>query len=181
MTIICALHEPGVGTWIGSDTASIRSGIRCTDRGPKWTVVGSRAMGAAGSHLIASVIEAHADELLTGDQTPFDLARRLRKLLMSDYEYSAKGDPGEAPVLQAWVIYATETGVWHFTTDGGVYVVGAGRLCADGSGERVAYGADHAMRKFCGETRICCALRAAIALDDGCSGEPWMLLLPASA
>lgn len=28
MTIICALHEPGVGTWIGSDTMAIRDGLR---------------------------------------------------------------------------------------------------------------------------------------------------------
>jgi len=180
MTIICALHEPGIGTWIGSDTACSKDGLRRLDRGPKWTIVGSRAMGSAGSHLLANIIDEHSGELLNFDGTPFQLARKFRKLL-TDYEFAPKEEGGEAPIYRSYVIYATADGVWHFTVDGGVYAIGGCKFCADGSGEDFAYGAAHfsLANHGSGKGTIIAALQAAIDLSDGCGGDPWLHLLPA--
>ena len=180
MTIICAVHEPGVGTWIGSDTAAFRDGTRRLDCGQKWTIRGTRAMGSSGSHVISNIIEDQADSLLAvSDETPFQLAQRLRKMLI-DFGFSIKPYEGENGQLRAWVVFATESGVWHFTTDGGVYGIGAGHFCADGSGERYAHGAAHAC---CGSApgMVNAALSAAIALCDGCGGIPFIHLQKGAA
>ena len=180
MTIICALNEPGVGTWIGSDTMATRDSLCRFDRGSKWTIGVGAAMASAGTHITTNVIQAHSEELLSGDVPPFELAQRLRKLQI-DYGFTTRPDEGKVPWLQAWIIYATPLGVWHLTTDGGAYSIGAGHLCADGSGEQFAYGAAHATQSSGAEAQVSAALAAAIALDDGCGGEQWAHLLKASA
>jgi hypothetical protein len=65
MTIICAIHEPGVGTWIGSDTMGERDGRR-VNNGSKWTILGSRAIAAAGLALTNNIITYNAEVLLSG-------------------------------------------------------------------------------------------------------------------
>ena len=177
MTIICAIHEKGVGTWIGSDTTAFRDGIRRHDCGPKWVICGTRAIASSGSHVIHNLLEAHADRLLAvSDITPFEIAQRLWDIL-TDFGFVPSPCEGEKGQVKSWTIYATESAVYHFTNDGGVYAIGSGEFCADGAGEKFAYGAEYALGSIPTVTRMTRAIEAAIVLCSGCGGEPFVHLL----
>ena len=175
MTIICALHEPGVGTWIGSDTFTNRDN-RKMESGQKWVIRGSRAMSSAGLYLTHNIIQENADELLSIDNKPHEVSKRLRELLIEN-GFTVKPSEGEPGWMRSHVIYATNEGVWHFGPDGTRYPVNAGQMCADGSGQDFAYGAAHACQLCGAPAQIGAALAAAITLDNGCGGEPFIHLL----
>ena len=180
MTIICAIHEKGVGTWIGSDTAAFRDGVRRSDCGAKWVVRGARAMASSGSHVIHNLLEENADSLLAvSEATHFQIAKRLWNIL-TDFGFVPAPCEGERGQIKSWVIYATEHGLYHFTNDGGSYDIGVGEFCADGAGEKFAYGAAHASQYLGARGMVEAGVSAASALSQWCGGAPFIHLLPLS-
>lgn len=179
MTINVAFHQPGVGTWIGSDRRTTMGG-QVADFNPKWAVspCGRKAIAYAGptrgNHL-ANEFQAR----LFGARDPYDVAARLRQLITED-GWTAHTDAGDPQHYNGAAIYAEDHGVWFITCDFCVIAIPPGRLWADGSGREYAFGAAHAMSMFSGvdgSALVRTAVEAACANDSGCGGEPFIDLL----
>lgn len=175
MTIICAMHEPGVGTWIGSDTQAVRGGV-IQYNPSKWARHGNIAIGSAGSHLLHNVIEREIAKPEFSAFTPFEMVQHIRRELIA-VGYVPKVTEGECPIIQAWFIIATPTNVYHAATDGAV--LEARGFCADGCGDLLAYGAAHVSSNygFPPNKIIHDAVDAAISIDPNCGGHVFTDLL----
>lgn len=170
MTIIAAVHEPGVGSWIASDTLAVRDGVRHDMRTLKWVVYGSRALGVSGSQALTSLVDRHKETLLALGKHPFDVIWDLRRL-MQEHGAKPKDEEGRLPWMETWVIYATPLGVWGFGTDGAVASLPAGEMMADGSGHQFAFGAWEATAGQPASDRLAAAVLAAMKRDQYCGGK----------
>ena len=177
MTVVCAYHELGVGTWIGSDTVAHRDGVVYFGVS-KWVVHGDRAIGISGSHVVQNIIEDRAEHIFSGTNY-FRVAQRLRSVMIEFGAHPEKSDDGNIPNISVWGIYATSAGACILSTDGGVLEIPSRVMCADGCGDKFALGASHALygANLGGEDLVRCSVQAAISCSTGCGGEPWVYLL----
>jgi len=181
MTIICAYHQPGIGTWIGSDRLVTMDGYALAER-PKWIVRAGWAVGVAGDKRTLNLLESQAETLLDEPPGAFTVASRIRDMLRAD-GYVPGDDPGPQD-LGNQIIVAHHSLAWHVDSGFGVVEFPEAMLCAAGSGGPEARGAGHALGAPTvsggvtdGRVLVESAIRAAIALDIHCGGEPWVHLL----
>lgn len=180
MTIICALHEPGVGTWIGSDTQSIGSdGRRWPGAGSKFAIAHGWAVGSAGQNRIGCLMEHHAGELLDGMTGPFEFTRRLVNGVFVLHDIKRGTDNG-APDCGNCFVLAGPGGAWAVDSALGWLPCAPGRLVAMGSGSKAALGAAMVATDIgaSGRNIVLLAVEASIAIDVDCGGEPFVHLLP---
>ncbi len=180
MTIICALHEPGVGTWIGSDRRRVFGGVPA-DWQAKWDILGGAALGISGNGRAVTVLHRIAPDLLAAHADPHAIYDAMRAALRADgFKPEVKDAYGE--YFCAWAIYArADGGIWGISGNGCITPVPTGTFWADGTGDKQAMGAAHALQAGGWPTSALVrrAVEAAIALDHECGGEPFVHLLEA--
>lgn len=178
MTIICAMHKQGIGTWIGSDSRATVGAVVAPVSIAKWAFVGLWAIGHTGEPRSLSLVVKHAERL--GDiHDPFDLATALRDLLRDD-GYRSEDRHGEpSDYGQRWLI-ASAIGLWDSDGAGSLTRIQDECLWARGSGRDFALGAGFAAPDTMpAKDVVLGAIRAACHYDTGCGGEPFVHLLPA--
>lgn len=172
MTILAALHEPGVGTWIGSDS------LVCADnetRGftQKWIVRGRAALGICGTNAVQTLLtEALEFDASTG---PVELFKRIVAAL-KEHEFRPKAPEGETPVWDFSVLVATPERIASINGCGSVITRFIGGFAAKGSGASYAEGAAWAFARTGMKPReiVEGSLAAAMAFDRACGGEAWV-------
>lgn len=183
MTITVALHQPGVGTWIGSDRRTCLGG-QVADFTPKWTVApcGRKAIAYAGPGRGIHLVQEFQARLF-GARDPYDVAARLRQLIQED-GWTPSTEAGDPSHYGGSAIYAQDDGVWYIACDFVVIPIPPGRLWADGSGRDYAQGAAHALTILGttdGGALVRTAIEAACANDRYCGGAPFLDLLRSAA
>lgn len=177
MTIIAALHEPSVGTWIGSDRLSVARNRIAPFAREKWSIAGSHAVAFAGAGRANDLMRRWVRETnFATFADPLDVATALRDALKAD-EWGALKNSGDPLSFDVEALYASQRGAWDIDAGFSINGVDAGVLVARGSGIEYAYGAAHALRGRPAETVLRAAIDAAIAHDTGCGGEPFIHLL----
>jgi hypothetical protein len=170
MTVICACHEPGVGTWIGSDSIATRDDMAWS-QGFKWLRRGDRAISCAGTHYLFNLFEANAETLLAPDITRLAMAQAV-KSICTDAGYKFANEEGCPPKASIWTLYATAQAAFLIAGDFGSMEFPPMTFIADGSGGQVAEGAFHVAKKFnTVENAMKIAIEAAIDLTITC-GSP---------
>lgn len=179
MTIICALHEPGVGTWIGSDSMACAGDVKAPAHVRKWVFAGAWAIGQSGHPRALSLAEKNAEKL-AAISCPFDLATTLRDMLRDDGFVVEPGGGAPSDYGQRWLL-ARADGLWDSDGGGNVVRVNAGSLWARGSGRDFALGAAFAAPDTMSALHVVAgAIQAACYYDSGCGGEPFVHLLKAA-
>lgn len=177
MTIICAMHEPGVGTWIGSDTQTSFGSLKHRF-GPKWILseCGTMALGLSGLNRARYLIEG-IDGLFT-DSNPRRVANSIREAIKAD-EWKPREGEGESVCWSVGAIFATATGYWPIGSDFTVMPPSIDGYWAEGSGEQFALGAAYSGVRNGNdpETIVSDMVDAAMAFDTGCGGQCWTHLL----
>lgn len=178
MTIICAMHEPGVGTWVGSDRR-VTSGLAIvSDITPKWAAFEGGGIAVTGSNPFRTAIFERSSEVEAGWS-----ASELRIWLVSVWEgigVRPKEEPGEASWFTGWTIHATPARILVLCPGFGTAAVPDKTLFACGSGSDAAEGAAYALRSagvVDARQIVETSVHAAIKTDAGCGGEPFVHLL----
>lgn len=178
MTIICALHEPGRGSWIGGDRRRPFSNVPF-DHAMKWTLARGKAIGLSGDGRCVTLLHAAADRIL-GAETAYLAVNELRDVMRDEVSARDEND-GTGDLFRVWGIIAAPKSIHAFSGSGCITEIPAGVFWADGSGEKAARGAAHALMHCAAwppEQVVRNAVRAAIACDIECGGEPFVELLP---
>lgn len=181
MTILVALHDPKLGTWIGSDRRITKDGgIVYLDMVDKWCELGSGYwVGVSGDYRTLNLIACEAVNGRMSDlKGGFDFTRRVRRLY-EEHDWRVKADGYGAPCYGSSFILAMPKAIWSISTDLSIIDVTDRGFFAEGSGERYAFGADFVARSvLCPEERVRTAIKAACAHDAGCGGEIFVKHLP---
>lgn len=147
MTITCAIHQPGVGTWIGSDR--LRSGgYRIIMDKSKWVSRNGWSIAVDGYARAIDVIEHTPITAPEVGDGVFALANWIRDALIADgfTRISSDGDENLAANLGSGFIVATPAGVWDIDAGFAISPIPPRRLHARGSGADYALGAAWTLR-----------------------------------
>lgn len=178
MTILVALHEPNVGTWIGSDSRITIGSQPYPLAAEKWLLTGSRALGHSGFSRTFRMHERAMPGLLLSAPTPDDVVDRLRSMVREDdYAGRAPQDGGGPHEYGSSYILAFDGALFDIARDFTLVPLPPGAFWARGSGMDFAFGAWHALRGAPSERIVRAAIEAAVAHDNACGGEPWVHLL----
>ena len=183
MTIIAAVHVPGTGTWIGSDTmASFHDGDAATYNCEKWIVRDDGfALGVSGSGSMLTALR-HLYPLVPvpGIISPFNLSRWLRQV-MADIGAKPKDSEGNVSWYDFTALHAWPGGVYSLSSEGGATDGEPNEIIARGSGMAYAIGAwwGSSFRTLLMEPehKLGLALECANHWAGGCGGKPWVRLL----
>jgi ATP-dependent protease HslVU (ClpYQ) peptidase subunit len=179
VTIICGIHEPGVGTWIASDTL-MTSGIETVGFVQKWLVRNNCALAISGSAAVLSIIADHLEFDASAKLT--DLSKRIADLL-SERGFKPDAKEGEPPYHGFSGLFATPESIVSFDSAGSVIARFIDGFAARGSGANYAEGAAWVYSRSGRKPRQILegAVSAALAYCRGCGGELWIdCLRPAS-
>jgi ATP-dependent protease HslVU (ClpYQ) peptidase subunit len=174
MTVICALHLPGQGTWIGSDR-QVTVGDTPLMLERKFVSLGRWWVGVSGSMTTLNLL----DELERAGycpDSPSALWEVIRERMdRAGYSTSTERDGGPKGYDQAFIA-ADGDGVWDINGRGSIVRVPDGKVWARGGGGDYAIGAGLAYREMdvAPRTVIEKAVRAAVDSDICCGGTPWL-------
>ena len=175
MSILCALHIPRKGTWIGADSR-VTGGLAIYPMPMRKIVrVGGRALLISGNGAMVTLANRHRTRLLAKDDP--DAVAMALVALQSRENFRPEADGAGPLSFKQAFIYATPRGVWDIDVSGSWLSVEAGTLWARGSGSDYALGYDFALRQRNTpppRDRIHDALHAAAMYDAGC-GEPFVI------
>lgn len=169
MTVICALHEPGIGTWIASDTL-VSWENETVGYAEKWIVKGGAALGLTGSSAVRAIL-ADAVEF-DAETAPFALSRKIIEALRA-HDFKPKAEEGNTPFWDFSCLFATPFGVSSLGGCGSVVSRFPDDFAAKGSGANYAEGAAWALARQGKPPRevVADACAAAMAWDRACGGE----------
>lgn len=172
MTIICAAKGPD-GIWIGSDT-ECRIGDRRMPTAPKWAFHNGRAIGISGLHRGVDLAKRYADSLLSDDDA-WRASLYLCKLLQED-GWQPDEKEKAIPTYELWGIAILGGQIYRVAGDCHFSAQPGCTYFAGGSGMDFALGAMLECARSHDEPALLVerGLEAAIALDSGCGGEPWV-------
>lgn len=177
MTVLCALHEPSVGTWIASDRLETRGWGRRLLPGGKWVLGSHWAAGISGNAVLLDVIREHED-WLSADMSARDFAKALVEHRRDSGWAPVKSDPddGGPPRYDGRFILASAKEIWEI--DAAAHCHRSVAAFA-GGGDDGAQGAWFACQAIGvpASRAIRIAIEAAIDQHAGCGGEPWVHLL----
>lgn len=179
MTIIAAIHEPGVGTWIGGDRRMTANNEIVSDDCDKWLIGNGWAVAFAADHR-AQALSEHADVMKMvehADDPPWEIASRIRSVL--DQDGWRGSDAKGSKDYSACLVIASAQAAWLCWGCMTPIRMPLGAMAVAGSGSDFARGAAHAMRGMPPEKILRAAIDAAIAFDTGCGGSPYIHLLKA--
>lgn len=176
MTIVAAVHEPGVGTWIGSDSLVHYGDIAY--RGIyKWTRGANCAIACAGFSRARNVFDEHVEKVCL--PTIGKTTEAMREALKGD-GWHAIGEPGEPPRWKFDAVVAYCDCVYLVDAHFGFAPCAPHELAVQGSGEEVALGAYSAARELglrCGDA-LDLAIRIACRHIMSCQEPRRVDLLP---
>ena len=180
MTTLAALHKPGYGTVIGSDSQVTMGNRKTTLNGGKWITAHGWAIGVSGYLRTHNIIDSVKEEMLEDLEGPFDFSSRLLNLLKSA-GYCPDNESGP-PDYGAAVLLASSEGLWNIDDLGSVVAAGPGELVAGGSGSGYAFGAGYALRNLTSDPkkRVQAAIEAGAFFDPYSGGDVWMMQLKIS-
>ena len=173
MTIICAMHEDGVGTWIGSDTI-VTAGDSVVGHRRKWIMADGCALAVTGSNAALDLFNDRASEIKPG-WSPTVLFG-WAKALLDERGFKPDAKEGGTPYFDCSYILATPRRVLSIDSAGGGVDFGHRGFASRGSGCDVADGAAWVLGRELASPRIIIesAIRAACAYVTTCGGEPWV-------
>lgn len=170
MTTLVALHDPKRGTFFGSDSQA-SSHYRAFELGrSKWSIGDGIAVGVCGSLAVGAIIHEHIDMLANAYESPFRLGQGILALL-DQHKWEVTSHKDGVPRADAGIILATPEGVWSYDSTMAFTPFKPGEMCAAGSGEDFALGADFMMQHKPPKFRLEYALRAAAHYDLMTGGE----------
>lgn len=175
MTIACALHLPGLGTWLGGDRRTTTEAEVLSDHHLKWLVEDGWALGIAGDARAGALGQRAGLFDRLGNDPAWSIATTLRKALQAD-GWHTKDNAG-ARCFDICMLIASAGGVWAAFDCLTPIAMPAGQFVAIGSGRQLAMGAAHALRGRSPRQVVRRAVEAAIAHDTACGGEPWIHFL----
>lgn len=180
MTIICAMHEPGVGTWVGTDSRVLSGQTNFIGHVRKTASIGPWVIAHAGVPRALSLV-ARDHERIAAIDDPFALATALRDMLREDgFVADGSSDDGTTDYGQRWMA-ARADGLWDLDGVGSVVEVPTLSLWARGSGRAFALGAGYGMAGRAPHDVVRCAVEAACAFDPQCGGSVFVTLARASS
>lgn len=183
MTIICAIHDTiSKETWLGCNDRATIGDTPAPGQASKWLTYGDWAIGISGDE---SVYEQYLQ--ISEEKFPSDASSVLDvfEFLRTTYEHYSLGqqkgnDTSNSYGVDGILVHASGR-IWDFDNNLALSEVPAGRLWGCGSGVDYALGADYVMglNGFTAQERVANAVKAAIALDIGCPGDPMIERFPA--
>lgn len=173
MTVICALHEAGVGTWIASDTL-VSNGDLWVGYKRKWILGSGCALAVTGSNAALTLLEDRNSEL-----NPLWTAGQVfawAKAILVEAGFRPKAEEGGTPWFDCSYLFATPEKVLSIDSAGGGITFVSGQFASRGSGSDHADGAAYALlgRGVRYSEVINESIKAAIAHGNGCGGEVWI-------
>ena len=176
MTIICALHdEERHCTWLGSDTHSNFCDSFMIETRQKWILGSHWAVGSTGGIRASGLYIKNLEEI-DKIKHPFDVATKLRSLLIDDEFVPLDDRPGTGKQFSTMTMLANYNGVWSIDCAFGCLQVPS--FFAEGSGQDFAMaavsGARRALPTVSPEKIVAIAVGAAIELCDSFGGEIWL-------
>lgn len=176
MTIICAVRERGVGTWIAADQLITATDGSKVGHVRKWVHGNKFAIGIAGSAATIDSVGHHIRKF-RHTMSNFEVAQALRAVYKA--MGAVVGDREGIPLMPNSFIFATADRVSTFCNEGGGTPVGYDDLAARGSGAPYAEGAWSAMRgrQTAMKAKLNTCVAAACEWDTGCGGHPFIALL----
>jgi ATP-dependent protease HslVU (ClpYQ) peptidase subunit len=181
MTILCAMNEPGVGTWYASDSLVTTFGemnYRVSTKARKWLRGEGFAWGFAGSWAAVTTISESLEEVEAGWH-PARLYRFIREVLVDQGFRGDDKSAGDSMWFNLGSLFVTPKHIYRMDGDGSATISGSGEFAARGSGEFIAEGCAYTLMRR-GEAPkeiVTEAVRAAIALDTRCGGEIYVGLM----
>ncbi|MFP5513424.1 MAG: hypothetical protein ACLGJC_10120 [Alphaproteobacteria bacterium] len=178
MTILCALHKPGVGTWIGSDRRVSAGSTIMSDTTLKWAMVDGGAVAITGSNALRTAMFDRASEV-SADW----MASQFRDWLVdlrTSLGIRPKVEEGSETWFHGNAMLVSATRIMQLDGAGGAWAHEGNVLFTAGSGCDYASGAAFALRAYGitdPMTIVKVAVCAAIQHDAGCGGEPFLHLL----
>lgn len=166
------MHEPGVGTWVASDTL-VSSGTETVGFTRKWVVRDGVALAVSGSAAVLSL--AHEQLEFDAQTKPTDLAKRLADML-PERGFKPEAPDGQTPYHGFSMLLATPERVLSIDSAGGVVHGFIGGFASRGSGSNYAEGAAWALARQGLRPREIMegAIAAAMAHCRGCGGEMFL-------
>lgn len=176
MTIICAVKDPETGEcWLGSNSQHCRGDEVVPATASKWSIFGDWAIANSGSTIHSYLLERQAETIDVKGMSVLEILDFVRKA-HEDNNVKETDDEqdGVSVDFGAYFILAHKDGVFGVDRMLTPHKIDDGYTWAAGSGCEFARGADHAARALGAsyEQRIELAVRAAIAYDTICPGNP---------
>lgn len=176
MTVICAIHSEGEGTWIGSDSqVTLGSASRVAGTIQKWIIGEGCALGVCGSAAILGMLHHHREEMKS-DWSGHEVWKWLCEK-MGEFGVVPGHSDGDPVWVNSSSIFATPDSVYYICGSGGPVEAHDGLLIAAGSGSEFAQGAGYALLAA-GVTDyptvIASAVDAASTFDCFCGGETFI-------
>jgi len=181
MTTIVAMHTPGVGTLIGSDSQVTDSNRKINIQGGKWIVSedGRWGIGVSGSFRTIVLAREHANKIFDGVKTPFDVSRQIMAMLEADgYTFEGEGGPR---CINGDFLIASPDGVWDVDGTFSHSEVPLDEIASCGSGAMYALGAGMALHDIVDPiVRVTRCLEIASSFDPFTGGPIWLKTLTPS-
>lgn len=164
------MHVSDAGTiTVGSDRRATSG--RAFDFDHKWTRLGPWWVGRAGPRRLASVLASIADPAA-------DVGGLVEQIKagVADDGWKPIEDAGDPAYYKLQFLAVLGGSAWRINGSFDTMEIPAGELVAIGSGEDFAHGAFHALRDdgLEPEDLVWRCLKAAIELDPGCGGDPFV-------
>jgi hypothetical protein len=172
LTIIAAMHQPGVGTWIGSDRARHDDGRQRLLTGGKWWRSGGWAIGNTGQARSRDALAQYAIEKAPPQDDIADLAVWMRRALTND-GWESRAHQGQPQYFAVDWMVATKAAIWWIGCDFAVTELSLDALHAEGSGCDLAIGYAW-QRQDRPALLVQNAVRCAITFNQHCAGDPWV-------
>lgn len=172
MTIVCAMREEGGRTLLGCNSRSlVGRTVMAADRS-KWLIEGDWALGITGAGISGDAVRARRAKLPGDTEDVFAVTAFLRRCL-DKLKLGEEEDGARDYDLSALIVHRSGR-MWDVDGNLSAEEVNAGAFWANGSGYRFALGAAQVLAGQGADARAVVegAVRAAIALDSNCPGEP---------
>lgn len=174
MSVICAIAD-AKATWLASNTSCITGDGRVLICGPLWYVHEKWAVGQTGDARTGCVLKEHLSALFNNLDGPFEFTERFRGLLERHGYKGTYGDEA-VPCYGSSYILAGAGRVFDIDASFDITEYPLGEMAARGSGGHYALGVWYALKETSTKSSqiLDMAVRAAIANDVHCGGEPWV-------
>ena len=173
--MICAIAD-AKATWIASNTSCITGDGRVIICGPLWYIHERWAVGQTGDARTGDILKECLSELFDNLDGPFAFTERLRSILERYGYKGSHGNDDSVPCYGSSYILAGAGKLWDIDTSFDITEYPSREMVARGSGGHYALGVWYALKDTPTKPSkiLDMAVRAAIANDVNCGGEPWV-------
>jgi ATP-dependent protease HslVU (ClpYQ) peptidase subunit len=173
MTVICAVKEPSVGVYIGSDGRTTDNNQVLSDNSPKWYRVDNSEffVGIAGSYRMANVISR-----LKFKTSPsiYELTDAICDVFNNDSLITKSSNDNSYNID---LLIANSTTIWDASSDLSPLELPDDALVAKGSGGQYALGAMSVCSDYSKPDMLKMGIKAACLFDHICGGKMFVHLI----